>query len=84
MSDRSPFLPDNMRARFHELGRQRDAILAKSAPLRQRRDRLVAEMESAVSALNVEVKEAETGLFDIDSERGALARALGGKTGEPS
>ena len=84
MSDRSVFHPDNMRARFHELGRQRAVILTKSEPLRQQRDRFVADMEGKLAELNAQVKEAEAGLFEIDVERGALARALGGKTGEPS
>lgn len=84
MSDRSQFHPDNMRKRFHELGRKREAILAKTMPLRAARDRIVQKAEAEAKALAEQFKKIETdeGLFDIDTERGALARALGGKTGK--
>ena len=75
------FDPDNMRRRFHELGAKRDEILAKSTPLREKRDAVLAEMEASVKALSAEIKAAEAGLFEIDQERGAITRALKGKTG---
>ena len=77
---------DEMRARFHALGKERDAILAKSAPLKAERDKVLIERDAAQAKLrdvNGRIKEAETGLFDIDMERGAMARALNGKTGSP-
>ena len=85
MSDKSPFLPENMRKRFHELGRMRQAILAKTMPLRAQHDKIVQEAEAKSKALSKQFRsiEAEGKLFDIDMERATLARALGGKTGKP-
>lgn len=83
MSDRSAFHPDNMRKRFHELGRKREAVLARIAPLREERDRIVREADAKAKVLADQFKQIEKDedLFGIDMERGALARALGGKTG---
>ena len=82
-------LEDDMRVRFHELGAQRDQKLAVSGPLRAQRDLLIAEHEATITALNAQIKEAEAGLYEIDTERGRIARFLvdpkTGKanTGEP-
>jgi hypothetical protein len=75
------FDPDSMRKRFHELGAQHDAILAKSAPLRAKRDQAVALYESVAKPFEAQIREAEAGLYEIDKERAFIARALGGKTG---
>jgi hypothetical protein len=75
------FDPDTMRKRFHELGTQREAILEKSAPLRERRAQAVALYESVVKPLEAQIREAEAGLYEIDKERGFIAKALGGRTG---
>lgn len=85
MSDRTPFSPDNMKKRFHELGKKRAAILARTTPLREQRDRIVQEAEAKARALADQYKQIEKdeGLYDLDMERGMLARALGGKTGNP-
>lgn len=72
---------DAMRRRFHQNRAERAAILARSAPLREERDRIQAEADARIRALNAQIREAETGLFDLDNEAGRLARALGGKTG---
>lgn len=72
------------RKRFATLGKQRDAILAKSGPLRAARDTLVAASQPKERALHKQIVAAEQGLYDIDMERGALARALKGKTSEPA
>ena len=84
MSDKSPFLPENMRKRFHELGRMRKAILDKSLPLRAQHDKIVQEAEAKAKALSKQFRaiEADGKLFEIDMERATLARALGGKTGK--
>lgn len=74
--------PAAMRARFHELSDQRDAILARSGPLRAKRDQLVNDLQEKVKDLNAQIKAAEKNLGDIENERGALVRALKGKTGE--
>lgn len=85
MSDRSQFSPDNMRKRFHELGAKRESILARTMPLRAQRDAIVQAAESKAKALADQFKQIEKdeGLYDLDMERGMLARALGGKTGNP-
>lgn len=75
------FDPDTMRKRFHELGAQRDAITAKSAPLRARREAAVHLYESVARPLEAQIREIETGLYEIDQERAVIARALNGKTG---
>lgn len=77
------FTEDGMRARFHALTAEREKILAKSGPLRAERDAFVQETRPKEQAMNAAIKKAEAGLFDIDQERAALARALKGKTGEP-
>jgi uncharacterized coiled-coil DUF342 family protein len=77
------FSEDAMRERFHDLGKRRAEILETSAPLRERRDKLVQEFDPQVRELNARIKEAEVGLYDVDQERAALSRALKGKTGEP-
>lgn len=76
------FTEDAMRARFAELTQAREAILAISTPLRQSRDAAVNAARDAETAMNAEIKAAEAGLFEIDMERGALARALKGQTGD--
>ena len=89
MSDRSQFSPENMRARFHELGAKREALLAQIEPLRAERDRIVQEADAKAKDLVAQFKAIETegvdgqSLFEIDMERGMLARALQGKTGAP-
>lgn len=85
MSDKSQFRPENMRNRFHELGKKREAILAKTTPLRAQRDKIVQDADVKAKALADQFKKLEKdgGLFDIDMERAIIARALGGKTGKP-
>ena len=72
----------SIRARFAELGAKREEILAASGPIRAERDKLLQETEKAEEALNVKIREAEKGLYELDVERGMLARAIGGRTGE--
>jgi len=77
--------PEEMRKRFHENRRQREAIIAKSAPLRKERDDLVQAYEPRVRELERQIKEAEQGanasLYDLDQEAAMISRALNGKTG---
>lgn len=80
------FDPETMRKRFHELGRQRDEVLAKAKPIRDRYDAMRAEecaLRDRMKPLIDEMKAAEAPLFDIDRERGIIAKALNGKTGAP-
>ncbi len=73
--------PDALRARFHELRAEINAIEAKSAPLRQEHDRVAQTMEAKCKDIAVKYKEIEAPLFDMKNELGMLARALSGKTG---
>lgn len=78
------FSPEAMRRRFAELTTKRDEILQQSTPLREQRDRMLADHQQQQKNLNDEIAKVETGLFDIDQERAMLARALNGKTGDPA
>lgn len=75
------FDPDTMRKRFHELNAKREAILAVSTPLRDKRNEAVATYESVVKPLEAQIKQAEACLYEIDQERAVISRALRGKTG---
>jgi hypothetical protein len=75
------FTPDALRARFAALTEQREAVTAASEPLRARRDAIAAQATADLAALDVEIRAAEAGLFELDQERAMIARALGGRTG---
>ncbi len=74
--------PEALRTAFHDLCDQRDAIRAVSTPMREARDAFVQDARAQEDAMNAAIREAEAGLFDIEMQIGAAARALGGKTGE--
>lgn len=74
---------EDARREFHELGAQRDAIVAVSGPIRATRDAEVAAHELRRADLDAQIREAEEGLFEIDRARGRLAKMLGGRTGLP-
>jgi hypothetical protein len=76
--------PEALRARFAELGDQRSAMLVVSSPLRDQRDTIAHDSQVRIAALDNQIEAAEAGLFDLDQERALIARALGGKTGEPA
>jgi hypothetical protein len=74
--------PAALRARFAELGETRTAALAVSTPLREERDGIAVDSAKKIADLDVQICEAELGLFELDQERALIARALGGRTGE--
>lgn len=77
---------DEMRAKFHALGRQRIEILAKSTQVRAEYDQLrdqECKLREQMRPVSDKLRELEAPLFDIDNERGMISRALNGKTGEP-
>lgn len=81
----SPYSQEAMQARFHELGKAKAEIDARLNPLREQRDKLAQEYEPKMRKLNAEIKKIMTEeLFDLDMERGALAKALKRQTGLPS
>jgi len=79
-----PITQDGLRTRFHELGAQRTQILDASIPLREQRDAYQQEADAQIKLMNEQIKSMEMGLYEIDRERGLIAKALGGKTGEPT
>ena len=72
-------LTELLRVQLAELNHKRDSILAKSGPLREARDKFANEAREKEMAMNAQIKEAETGLADLDRDRAMLARALGGR-----
>lgn len=75
--------PEEMRARFAELTKKREAIVAKATPLRTARDKHANKAAAKERQLNDGIHRAEAGLVEIQTEMAMIARALGGKTGEP-
>jgi len=69
----------SLRSMFNELTARRDAIMAQSAPLREERDRIINEARERARPLEAQYKEIEKDLFEINSDLGTLARALGGR-----
>jgi predicted nucleic acid-binding Zn-ribbon protein len=73
--------PIEIHARFWELTQKAEKMRAKSGPLREQHDDLIRSQAKARKTLEDKISTAEKGLFDIEQERAALARALGGQTG---
>jgi vacuolar-type H+-ATPase subunit D/Vma8 len=74
---------DLIRARFHELREEIDAIEAVSMPLREKRDAIFAKaqaIEDTAKPLDAQILDAEAGLYEKKNELAMLSRALGGKT----
>lgn len=79
------FDPVTMRRRFADITAQREALMAKVAPLRQRYEAALAQeqkIKAQIRPLLDELKAAEKPLFDLDQERAIIVRALAGRTGE--
>ena len=75
------FDADAMRKRFHDLGAQREAILAAVAGATTQRDAAIAAHEAVIRPLEAEIKAKRAPLYNIDQERALISRALAGKTG---
>jgi predicted nucleic acid-binding Zn-ribbon protein len=73
---------DEWRQEFHDLGARKQEIHDTSEPLRAERDKISQEADRKLKELSQQIKEAEKDLFEIDQQRAALCRALGGRTGE--
>lgn len=86
------FSPETLRARFHELSAERKLIDAELDPLRAELNAIVAgeadmtlgEARERERVVRVKIIELQQKLYPIEMERGACARALGGKTGVPA
>jgi uncharacterized coiled-coil DUF342 family protein len=72
-------LAGQLRKQFDELRAQREEILFRSRPLREERDRVVNEARAFARAANIQIKEIEAGLREIDMDISSLAQALGGR-----
>ena len=75
--------PDKLRKRFHSLTAKAMAIRAKSDPIRKKRDATSANHAKIIGEMNKKLRDAEDGLYEIEQERAMIARALGGRVGEP-
>jgi hypothetical protein len=74
---------DTLRVRFKQACAERDAIIAKSAPLRIKRDAIIAkarDLEKTADPLDEQIRKVEAGLFDLHNEIATIARALKGQT----
>lgn len=64
---------------LNELQTKRNEILAKSAPLREKRDKILNDARAAAKVISDQVKEIEKDLFAIDTDTAKVAQALGGR-----
>lgn len=69
-----------LQARFAELSAVRAAILERSTPLREQRDKIKNEALAAAAALDDQIVVIEKDLAAIDTDLGMLSRALGGRS----
>lgn len=77
------FSPEALRARFKELTAQVSRIEALSAPRREERDAYARQTAATIKAFDAEIAKIEADKYDLEMERAAVVRALGGRTGEP-
>lgn len=74
------FSPEKLRARFAELTKQYDA--SPIHKLKAERDAKADKLTRAqLVKYDEKIRAANKGLYEIEMERAAIARALGGKTG---
>lgn len=73
--------PDKLRKRFAELTRQYEAKDAKRAPLQAKRDKYMETVGKKLADFDKQIIVANKGMYEIEMERAAISRALGGKTG---
>ena len=74
----------SLRAMFDRLTAEKEAIRAASAPLRAKRDALLAQIQPLEAEEREIIRQIHAierpKLAQIDTELGALARAMGGKS----
>lgn len=71
--------PEEMRKRFKELTSAVGEVRVRTTPLRAARDKLLNETQVKLQKMESEYMEIEKGLYDMEQDRAALARALGGR-----
>ena len=69
-----------LRAKWDELQQKRAKITEVSEPLRKARDAYVQQTSARIAEFDNAIKEAETGLYELDNERAHVARQLGAKS----
>lgn len=72
-------LTNELARQFRVLNKRRDEILAASGPMREARDRFVNEARAIENRMNDAIKAIEKDLYDVDTDRATIARALGGR-----
>ena len=72
---------EEWRKRFSWLTAEREKQLAELVPYEQAREKLLESIQPRERELVATIKEKRKGLYEIDCERAAIARALNGKTG---
>jgi hypothetical protein len=75
------FSPDKLRARFAELTKQYNQMDAKRAPIQQARDKYMEKHGAKLAEFDDRIRKANKGMYEVEMERAAISRALGGKTG---
>lgn len=73
-------LEPELRAKWDELQTKRAKITEISEPLRKARDAYVQQSSARIAEFDNAIKDAETGLYDLDNERAHVARQLGAKS----
>lgn len=77
------FNPSELRARFADLSKQRQAIVAKVDPLHGQRAKIRRDATEAEAKIAEKIKAESVSLPAIDEELAMISRALKGKTGAP-
>lgn len=75
--------PKSLRKRFHELSAQVAKIEAKLAPLFEELSAALDGPQDKEAEIRSRIVKVREGMYEMEMERAALARALGGKTGDP-
>jgi hypothetical protein len=75
---------EEMRVRFKQLQAEIEAIEKKTAPMRAKYDKFVNESDAKAKSMAAEYLKIEEPLVALKNEFGTIARALGGRTGDPA
>lgn len=85
------FTPENLRKQFRKLTADHDAVQKKLQPLRDELDAINSDntitakkLRDREAVIRPKIVELQNELYPIEMERAAVARALGGKTGDPN
>lgn len=75
-----------LQQRFHELKAEIETHEAKTLPIRQKREELIAKHEKEIRELEAKFNkmDGDVGLFDMKMELGQIVNILKGHTGDPA